>query len=270
MIKPYVYELKHKITGHFYYGVRMANKVHSSLDLGIKYKSSSKTIKAMGFENFLYKVINEFETKEEAYLYEQKLIKNEWENDLILNRTYCNSIGFIQNRENQILLQSVINSKTYEIIWPDGKKERILGLEKFCRDNSEYKLSASALGSVALGKRYHHKNFRCFEYEENGILKNQDKIREQEIKFNSPAFFSEEHRRKISEKTKGRKLSEEHRRKTANSKACDWLIIKPNGEEEIVHNLVEYCKKNNLNRSSMGEVSLGRREHHKKYKCKKV
>lgn len=48
------------------------------------------------------------------------------------------------------------NSKIYEIIYPDGHRENIINLSKFCRNN---KLNAGNMHSVIRGKRKHCKNY---------------------------------------------------------------------------------------------------------------
>lgn len=76
-IKPYVYKGTHKETGRFYIGYRERNKVPPIEDLGIKYFTSSKTVKPI-FNEFIWEIIEEFDDPIEAYDYEQKLIsKNE-------------------------------------------------------------------------------------------------------------------------------------------------------------------------------------------------
>ena len=85
-VLPYVYKLIHKETGQFYFGVRHANKVPSSEDLGIKYFSSSKYVKVLGFENFNYSIVAEFFKKEDAIAFEKELITSFWGNSESLNK----------------------------------------------------------------------------------------------------------------------------------------------------------------------------------------
>ena len=94
---------------------------------------------------------------------------------------------------------------------------------------------------------------------------------------------SEEHRRKIGEKSRGREVKEETKqklrehnlrkdvlKKNIESKQKEWIIIKPDGTEEVVINLSDYCIEHNLNRSKMYSVASGSRDHHKGYKCRKL
>jgi hypothetical protein len=94
---------------------------------------------------------------------------------------------------------------------------------------------------------------------------------------------SEEHRRKIAEKSRGRTVKEETKeklreynlredvlRKNIESKQKEWIVTKPDGNEEFVINLSDYCVEHNLCRAKMYSVASGNANHHKGYKCRKV
>src|ERR1035441_5606494 len=88
IIKAYVYKLTHKITGQFYFGYREENirfNRPAILDLGIKYKTSSKIIAEIGFDNFNYEILYEYEDGNDAFDHEQRLIFEHWGNPLLLN-----------------------------------------------------------------------------------------------------------------------------------------------------------------------------------------
>lgn len=82
----YVYMCIHKETGHFYIGSRTTNKqtLPSHLDFPL-YKTSSKLVKPQ-FDFFNWVIIAEFFDPVSAYLCEQQLIFENWENHLLLNR----------------------------------------------------------------------------------------------------------------------------------------------------------------------------------------
>lgn len=87
--KSYVYKLVHKTTGQFYYGSRKENvkfNRQAKDDLGICYFSSSKTIKEMGFENFHFEIIGEYDDFDDAYRTEHQLIKESFYHPLNLNK----------------------------------------------------------------------------------------------------------------------------------------------------------------------------------------
>ena len=97
MTRPYVYRLIHKQTGQFYIGYRCANKLSPEEDI-IIYQSSSKTVKTMGFNNFNIEIVAMFFSKLDAYDYEQQLIYENIDNELILNKSvYINGKRFVNH-----------------------------------------------------------------------------------------------------------------------------------------------------------------------------
>lgn len=63
--------------------------------------------------------------------------------------------------------------------------------------------------------------------------------------------------------------SEETKRKNANSSCLYiYLVTHPNGFEEKVKNLKQFSRDNNLNSGTMYSVANGKRKHHKKFKVK--
>ena len=96
--KPYVYKLTHKATGQFYFGYREANKLPALDDLP-KYQTSSTYIKRMGFDNFRWEIIAEFDEPVAAYDLEQKLISESFDHALCLNK-HCIKDGVARFRPN--------------------------------------------------------------------------------------------------------------------------------------------------------------------------
>jgi len=84
-VLPYVYKLIHKDSGQFYIGARWANKVPAHEDLGVYYFTSSKIVKD-NFSSYIIEFIKEFETKSEAYLFEQSQIRENWSDTHLLNQ----------------------------------------------------------------------------------------------------------------------------------------------------------------------------------------
>lgn len=81
MYKPYTYYLFHKPTGKKYYGVqyRSSGICANPDNLWKTYFSSSKEVNNLielyGKDSFLFEVRKVFETREEAFLWEQKVIR---------------------------------------------------------------------------------------------------------------------------------------------------------------------------------------------------
>lgn len=74
----------------------------------------------------------------------------------------------------------------------------------------------------------------------------------------------------IHERMSNPELDIERREKIREKISQNWEIIFPNGNIEIIKNMLQFCKNNNLNPGHMTEVSKGNRKHHKKFKCKKL
>jgi len=91
MILPYVYRLTHKLTNHFYIGYRCKNvylNKSSKDDLGVVYFTSSKLINSKNINDYDIEIIAEFYTSNDAYDFEQELIREYWDNPLLINDHY--------------------------------------------------------------------------------------------------------------------------------------------------------------------------------------
>jgi len=84
---PYVYLVTNRITNQFYIGMRSANKTVAEEDLGKKYFTSSKTVKA-NFNDYEITILAYFVDWESAFYFENETIKENWNNPLILNKHY--------------------------------------------------------------------------------------------------------------------------------------------------------------------------------------
>jgi hypothetical protein len=105
---------------------------------------------------------------------------------------------------------------------------------------------------------------------------------EQKQKLRKPKNYvrTAEHSEKIARQNRGRKQSIETRRKRAESmqgnqnasgntsRALSYIITFPDGHEEKVYNMAEFCKVHNLTRSAMCLIAKGKAEYHKRYKCR--
>jgi hypothetical protein len=89
-MQPYTYLVIHKASGHFYYGVRLSNKLRPQDDLGKVYFTSSATVKtiitAEGVDAFTWHVRKLFDDKKQAALWEYKVIRRMLTNNKILNK----------------------------------------------------------------------------------------------------------------------------------------------------------------------------------------
>lgn len=65
---------------------------------------------------------------------------------------------------------------------------------------------------------------------------------------------------------KGKPMSNEQRLKLAD----EWKIVTPDNKILVITNMLDYCRKNNLNASAMSAVARGKKSNYKGYKCKKL
>lgn len=94
-IPAYVYKIRHIPTGQYYFGFRKAHiKANRTPehDFLIYYYSSSKIVESMieehGINQFDCSIIYQDTNLEEAFWYEQNLIKQHWGDVLMLNKQY--------------------------------------------------------------------------------------------------------------------------------------------------------------------------------------
>ena len=83
---PYVYICTHRHTKQFYIGYREANVLPASQDLP-QYRTSNPFVRN-NFEDFEWVIVAEFFEGLYAYDYEQNLIKEHFNNPLIINKQY--------------------------------------------------------------------------------------------------------------------------------------------------------------------------------------
>lgn len=84
----YVYRLVHKTSGQEYFGSRKTARVDPYDDLGVKYFSSSKIVKEIGFAEFYYGVVAVYDSFTECYWEEQRLIESIFNSGKCLNRSF--------------------------------------------------------------------------------------------------------------------------------------------------------------------------------------
>jgi group I intron endonuclease len=113
----------------------------------------------------------------------------------------------------------------------------------------------------------------CFGYKHTEEHK--EKMRTLFIGKNNPMYGksyirTKEHIQNMSELKKGITKTKEHIQKRVDSVSYTWKIIFPNNDIQIIKNLAEFCRNNNLNKTSMRKVSLGLQKQHKNFKCSLV
>lgn len=96
-------------------------------------------------------------------------------------------------------------------------------------------------------------------------------------------FFSDEHRKSISDSLKGHVYPESRNKKISENmtgkpqpwndgnenSALSWIVSSPSGQISMINNLAKFCEKMGLNVSNLRMVAEHLRDHHKGWKCKR-
>lgn len=84
-----------------------------------------------------------------------------------------------------------------------------------------------------------------------------------------------EHSEKIAQRLRGKKLTEEHKQKIGkaslgnkhnlgkDNRALEYIIVHPDGREEVVRNMRNFCEEHNLSRAMMCGVCKGKYKQHR-------
>lgn len=207
-VLPYVYKLTHKFSGQFYFGYRCANPIPSSEDLP-RYKSSSKEIASLGFDNFHWEILAEFFDGEAAYDFENFLIEQNIKNSLCLNKSYTKS----GSRRFRLLGTASEERKNKISQSTKGKSKSIQACENFSKSRIGKKLS-----------EFH---------------------REQISKCQSGRVRSESHRKNISNALSNKPWSEARKQAEALKPQKQWIIEFEDDRDPIITtNLNAWCEQN--------------------------
>jgi hypothetical protein len=174
----YVYKITVKETGEFYFGFRKRNIAEPVNDLLVNYFSSSKTIKSIIECQGLNAVSGEIIFT--SFEHEQSLIEQHQGNPLLLNQQFQKpNMGFkmfisteestrkmletrtkrgTQKTKKWIENQRVKHNKRYLVTSPNGETYEIFGLKAHCQKHG---LNHPAMAQVGLGKKPHHKGWKC-------------------------------------------------------------------------------------------------------------
>jgi hypothetical protein len=238
-MKPYVYKCTHRETGEFYIGLRFANKVPASEDLGIHYFTSSKNVK-LRFAEFEYEIIQEFESKEEACIFEQKAIKENWKNPKLLNESHCGD-GIIhfsiqrfgddnpakrpevrakikEKRALQAPMSDETKKKLSEVVVTSEKRKNLSIAQKIRFEDPIQRANNAEILKKANSTKIERK--KALPVEEQLLL---NKIHAEKLE--AANRFTEDVRAKMSKKAKGSKKkpwTEERKRAASERKSKQW------------------------------------------------
>lgn len=83
-------------------------------------------------------------------------------------------------------------------------------------------------------------------------------------------YVSEETKEKIGRANRGEKhgmFGNHHTQEYVNKRSHTWNIIFPDGHEEVIVNMREFCRTHNLNVGNMVQVSRGKQQYCKGFRC---
>lgn len=172
---PYTYSIKFLITGQYYYGVKYSIGCHPK-ELGVKYFSSSKVVKALiiehGLQNFEFRVRKTFESAAAAKDHETKFLKrvNARANNRFLNKHNNDSFYPVDNsgEKNPMYGKPAPNR---------GKKHQLETVEKMKlahRENPTWlgkHLSEEHKSKISVGQQgAKHRRFKGYYHTPYGIF----------------------------------------------------------------------------------------------------
>ena len=213
---PYVYKLTHKLSGQYYFGFRCANVVPSYLDLGIKYFSSSRTIKELGFINFEIEILAEFFDKQAAYDFELSLIKEHINDPLNLNKAIkghlCPIRKYTTDEHRKKLSLALSGKKLSEKAIKNQQQSRSKTIAAMSKEERSKKFGKGGIIAqetiAAMSKEERSKKF--------GVLKGKhhsEDVKQKIANKNKGKIISEETRQKMSDSAKSKIVSEETKRR---------------------------------------------------------
>jgi hypothetical protein len=120
------------------------------------------------------------------------------------------------------------------------------------------------ISEKAKGRKHSEETKRKMSNSHKGVLKSEDTKRKMADKAKG-RVTSDETKQKLREYN----LREDILKKNIESKEQEWIVTTPDGVEEDVINLSDYCVEKELSRSKMYSVASGKRNHHKGFRCRK-
>lgn len=235
-IPAYVYKITLISTGEFYFGYRSKNIKEQRLpenDLWIHYFTSSNIIKNLikvhGKDAFITEILKKTDP-DTAYNCEQRYIKQNWNNPLLLNKKY-------QDTDN--------GRQAFR-----ATSETAIKARDTCRKLGIYAIAAQKCKETQI-KNGTRNNCR--------LKANTPESKQKRIESARKSNLMEKCIRAMN--SKSAKL------KQANSISKYWIITDPSGNIFEIKNLKKFCVEQNLTRQAMTDVADGRQKHHKKWRC---
>lgn len=198
-----------------------------------------RNLREAGIEPLVVKIKDNLK-EEEAFLLE--------ENEIV-------KYGRIGYDENGILMNIFISNRP----------EKRIGTDNGFYGKTHSEETKRSISEANLGRKHTEETKRKMSNSHRGIPKSTETKRKM-----SEKATGRNHTDKTKNKLKEYNLQEDVLRKNIESKQKEWIVITPEGNEELVVNLSDYCVEKQLSRSKMYSVASGNRNHHKGYRCIKV
>jgi hypothetical protein len=254
--QPYTYLIKFKQTGQLYYGSKTAIGCHPD-QFWVKYFTSSKVVEKLirefGVDSFEVLYVKLHETKEDAMKWERLYLVSV---DAGYNPEYLNkhnggdnfvSVGGWHHSESQLQkMREFRHTEEWKIEVGNTHRGKIVSEES----KELNRIAHTGANNALFGKfGEDHPSFGYKHTEE----------------------WKKEHSERMSGKNSPnycKHLSEDHKQILKETKSKKYIVTFPDGHEEIIINMKEFCKNNNLTPQGMCIVVKGKGKHHKGFKCR--
>lgn len=246
-VMPYIYWVTHKVTGEFYIGSssNQNQKLPSHLHFGTKYKTSSKKVKAKGFENFDWIIIAEIFDRKETQYFENLIIEEHIKNPLCLNGhsyNHWNTVGQNPFRDKTLEQREIISKKIANAYFRTPKEvrtERWLkrSIKNANKSIEEKKIVSENIRAGWTNKSEEEKNITCEKRKRTHQNKSPEEKAEAvrlqlETKNKKTLNEKEEYSKKLSSAYHDK--SDDQKATEAKSKSNGWHN-KPKEEKELLN-----------------------------------
>lgn len=224
-IYPYVYRIDHP-SGEFYIGSRAANRVPAERDIGHRYKTSTKKL-SYPFEEYRLTVIAEFFTataKKDAYDFEQLTIFESWGHPSLANKHCTHGKQRFSTAGTKLSAEHIAKLKQKTI--SEEHKRRIAEANKMrppMSDEQRKKMSESTVG-IKRTEEGRQRMVESWKLRPPRTEEHKRKIAEALTGRRGTKLkpFTDEHKQRMSEASKGKPKSEEHKRNMALAQQRRW------------------------------------------------